>query len=756
MSCGCDSKSANLQVTAPDPGKHVNYLLGMVLGEDDFRQEFAYHANRDMWLARDLIGYGTVRGLAVSTEPAGSNEVKVRVEAGVALSPNGQLICVPEAQCADLNGWLKANNDEVRKLVGAVPGKLDLYLTLCYRACPTDAMPIPGEPCRSDAELTQPSRLSDDFCLGFKLLPPRQREEDAIRDICKWLRQIDMRDNGQPSSSIPTLLAAMKAAASEWLGSPPASPPADFFSGSPPAALHIAPGDVVEHLRAAFQYWSTVLRPLWVERTGACGPGCGSNADCCCDDVLLAILPLNLHDDGGLWLAKVSPKPEPVIQPAPTLLHLRMLQEWLLGALGESAVPDASNALPSNVSFGQSGAAGSSEDYSRADHTHPTQALPQLAGDVTGDITANSIAKLQGNALKAATPADGSVLVCRIEETGDRIWAPELLVIPAPGGPVVSETSFGLSAVDGSSAAYARADHSHGSPTLTGDVQINGSAGDNQVKQLQGKVLNVPTPQDGQVLTFRVGSPPSSGQWVAAAPVGGGPVLQPGSSVSPANSFGLPSAVGSSAAYARADHSHGTPQLPGLGGDVGGNFNSNQIQALQGIDLKADSPQDGQLLGFDKSNGVWRPFDAPQAGGGLAVTRPIQNPYAIVAAGWVEIDIDFGATGAGPFEKQQARVSHAYNKLQARLPYADDLGGLRLQFDGFDPDASYIVKLTPVLDAGQERANGVPMLFCSGFFAPKPRVPGGVGVVIRSPGDDIFQTVRFMVEISQFTPDKLG
>ena len=53
--------------------------------------------------------------------------------------------------------------------------------TACMDACPTDAMPIPGEPCRSDAELTQPSRLSDDFCLGFKLQPPKQREEDALR-----------------------------------------------------------------------------------------------------------------------------------------------------------------------------------------------------------------------------------------------------------------------------------------------------------------------------------------------------------------------------------------------------------------------------------------------------------------------------------------------------------------------------------------------------------------------------------------------
>lgn len=752
MSCGCDSKSANLQVTTPDPGKHVNYLLGMVLGEDDFRQEFAYHANRDMWLARDLIGYGTVRGLAVSTEAAGSNEVRVRVEAGVALSPNGQLICVPEAQCAELNGWLKANAEAVHQAVGAVPGKLDLYLTLCYRACPTDAMPIPGEPCRSDAELTQPSRLADDFCLGFKLQAPAQREEDAIRDFCQWLRQVDMRDNGAPSTSMDNFLAAIRNAAAPWLGSPPGSPPVDYLFASPPAALHIAPGDVTDYLRAAFQLWITELRPKWVQRSAGCAPNCppADPEDCCSDDLLLAEFSLDLIDQGGVWLAKVSPKPEPIIQPAPSLIHLRMLQEWLLGALGESAVPNASDALPQPNVFGQAGAAGTSEDYSRADHQHPTP-----AGDITGDISSNTISKLQGNAVKAATPGDGSVLVCRIDETGDRIWAPELLDIPAPGTTVSNEISFGLSAAVGSSDAYARADHTHGSPALSGDVQISGSAGDNQVKQLQGKVLNVPTPQDGQVLTFRIGSPPSTGQWVAEVPAGGGPVLQPGSSVSVANSFGLPSGIGSSTAYARADHSHGTPSLPGLGGDVGGNISNNQIQALQGFALKADNPADGQLLGFNAADKVWLPVD-PAAGGGLAVTRPIQNPYAIVAAGWVEIDIDFGATGAGPFEKQQARVSRGYNKLQARLPYADELGGLRLQFDGFDPEASYIVKLTPVVDAGQERANGVPMLFCSGFFPAKGRVPGGVGVVIRSPGDDIFQTVRFMVEISQFTPDRLG
>ena len=50
-----------------DPTKHVNYVKGMVLGVDDFTQEFEYLSGRDQWLARDLIGYGTVAGLKVSS-----------------------------------------------------------------------------------------------------------------------------------------------------------------------------------------------------------------------------------------------------------------------------------------------------------------------------------------------------------------------------------------------------------------------------------------------------------------------------------------------------------------------------------------------------------------------------------------------------------------------------------------------------------------------------------------------------------------
>ena len=39
----------------PNPAKHVNFNVGMVLGVDDFTQEFAYLSGRDQWLARDQI-----------------------------------------------------------------------------------------------------------------------------------------------------------------------------------------------------------------------------------------------------------------------------------------------------------------------------------------------------------------------------------------------------------------------------------------------------------------------------------------------------------------------------------------------------------------------------------------------------------------------------------------------------------------------------------------------------------------------------
>ena len=67
MGC-CNELATPLETAVFDATQHVNFAKGMVLGVDDFRQEFAYLSGRDQWLARDAIGYGTASGLRVHFE----------------------------------------------------------------------------------------------------------------------------------------------------------------------------------------------------------------------------------------------------------------------------------------------------------------------------------------------------------------------------------------------------------------------------------------------------------------------------------------------------------------------------------------------------------------------------------------------------------------------------------------------------------------------------------------------------------------
>lgn len=320
--------------TAPDPTKHVNYQLGMVLGVDDFNQEFAYLSGRDQWLARDLIGYGTARGLSVHYENDGTKGPRVFVGAGAALSPGGQLICVPTAQCASLNDWLKANGKSINDRLGSPPSAtLPLYVVLCYRECPTDKAPIPGEPCRSEDELTAPSRITDSYQLELRLDAPKQREEDAARDFVKWLRQIEISDSVTSSSPMDQYIQAIRDAAKPWL-SQPASPlqPADFMFGSPPAALQIRPEDACEYLNAAFRLWVTELRPKWHGRWHGCAADMPDDASNNTEDCVLlgrVDVPVLLNSPDQWVVSDVNAVSVDDRQ-RPFIAHLRLLQEWLL------------------------------------------------------------------------------------------------------------------------------------------------------------------------------------------------------------------------------------------------------------------------------------------------------------------------------------------------------------------------------------------------------------------------------------------
>ena len=120
---GCCNELANtLETTVFNPSQHVNFAKGMVLGVDDFRQEFAYLSGRDQWLVRDAIGYGTLSGLRVFVENDGTDGPRLHVSAGSAFVPSGKQVCVGADQCAVINKWLAkpANAAIVTQLLNPV------------------------------------------------------------------------------------------------------------------------------------------------------------------------------------------------------------------------------------------------------------------------------------------------------------------------------------------------------------------------------------------------------------------------------------------------------------------------------------------------------------------------------------------------------------------------------------------------------------------------------------------------------------
>ena len=377
MGC-CNEPVTTLAGLPADPSQHVNYERGMVLGVDDFRQEFAYLSGRDQWLARDAIGYGTLSGLRVLFENDGSEGPRLHVGAGSALAPSGKLICVPADQCAVINRWLAKTENAalVNRLLNptsppmsppvsppmppaVASGEISLYLTLCYADCQTRPVPIPGEPCRSEDELMKPSRIADDYRLALRGTAPAQVEEDALRDFVRWLRaNITVIDTSPPSPADPEAwIAALRDAVRPWTDaqamSPPLSPPVSFTSlgdylfdlGSP--TLAIGREQQCEFLRTAFRFWVTELRPMWMAMR--CHRAEHDDLDC----VLLARVSFEVTWIGGsptgAWQITGSPPTVRIDESArPVLAHQRLVQEWALcgcdcagasATLGDAAGP---------------------------------------------------------------------------------------------------------------------------------------------------------------------------------------------------------------------------------------------------------------------------------------------------------------------------------------------------------------------------------------------------------------------------------
>jgi hypothetical protein len=308
--------AAGADRAAPDPGKRVNFVHGLVLGVDELTQESAFLAERAEWLARELIGYGTVSGLRVTRESLTGGPAII-VGSGLAVTPRGRPVRVPTAQAVALNEWLEAHRDDL--IFHLVPGLesppgdvLRLSVVLCYRQCATDNQPGPGEPCRTDEAPPIYTRLADDFALELRLRPPDQREDTALRELTAWLRRIEIVDTETGTASRDELLDALRAAAA------PGSPPAPMLS-SPPEALRVHSADVCDFFRAAFTVWAIELRPL-------------SHAPSPDDDCVLLCeveLPV-VTAPNGRWIVEDAAPIALLEDRRPYVLPLRLLQELAL------------------------------------------------------------------------------------------------------------------------------------------------------------------------------------------------------------------------------------------------------------------------------------------------------------------------------------------------------------------------------------------------------------------------------------------
>ena len=245
-----------------DPRKRVNFVHGLVLGADDLTQESTFLADRGEWLARDLLGYGTVSRPARHARAAAAAAPGSSSDPGFALSPRGRPIAVSMPQAVVLDEWLDARGTDM--LTDLVPG-LDSPPGDLLRAVRRPGLPpvrhrrsSPGP--ASPAAPTKPprvfTRLADDFVLELRLRRPasRTRIAHAVARCTVAARDRDCRfaAGGRRSTS-----CWRRCATAALSGSPPSPTLA-----SPPEPLRVHAADAGDFFRAAFGVWTTELRPL--------------------------------------------------------------------------------------------------------------------------------------------------------------------------------------------------------------------------------------------------------------------------------------------------------------------------------------------------------------------------------------------------------------------------------------------------------------------------------------------------------------
>ncbi len=297
------------------PNKRVNYTFGMVLGEQDFRQEQAHFEWKHRISNLLLHGYGTVCGLHVTARPlSDGSDVEIYVSSGYAVSPRGDWIWVDHDQCARIGAWLQRHSSDLPGFSG--PGSYTAYVSLCYDECLVDLVPVAGRACASEEDTRAPSRILETFRTEFSWDAPEQGREDHFRAFGDLLQRIEIiPESGSPTDPDDSayLIDLVRNLGLEE--SPPTlSPPED--------SIGLYASTLCETMREALAVWVTEVCPRF-EPTSDC--------------ILLAAIRFDVDAAGALVVDSVEIDNDA----RPVLVPDRLKQELfcLLGGQGGGTGP---------------------------------------------------------------------------------------------------------------------------------------------------------------------------------------------------------------------------------------------------------------------------------------------------------------------------------------------------------------------------------------------------------------------------------
>jgi hypothetical protein len=349
-----DSAAAMLQSALLDPKKLPNYVTGMVLGPNDFRQVLAHYE----WKHRNanllLHGSGTVCGLKVSARALpGGTDAEIYISAGFAITPRGRWIRIERDQCAPLNKWLQAQQSLPYASPG--PGAHRVYVTICYNQCLTDLVPIAGQQCAPDADNRAPSRILESYSLQFAWNPPPQPLEDRARLFGALMGYVEIVDVGGSLPSVDDsqrLLDAVRALAQDPL-------PVGSLQGSlplVPGPFRLSALDADTTIREVLTIWVTEVCPK-VRPSAEPSPLLNPAPDDC---LLLAAVDFTVGNDGQLVVAVDSlgnlvPGTIDIDETQrPILVPTRILQELFTGG-GSGAAADGRREVTDTIPMAPGG-----------------------------------------------------------------------------------------------------------------------------------------------------------------------------------------------------------------------------------------------------------------------------------------------------------------------------------------------------------------------------------------------------------------